>query len=160
MDVGSFDEIKGEFVDRVSSIVWASVATLDTNGRLRARMLHPIWEFTEDGPIGWIATGRQSLKAKHLAGNPHVALSYWDPRHEQVMADCKTQWVDDAGEKQRIWTLFGDTPEPYGYDLGLFWKGADDPTYGLLKLSPWRVEVWTLGEMASGKPAKVWRPAA
>lgn len=161
MDVSSFDEIRGEFEDRVSSIVWASVATVDTKGRTRVRMLHPIWEFTEDGPVGWIATGRQSHKAKHLEGNPSVSLAYWDPRHEQVMADCMTQWVEDAGEKERIWKLFGDTPEPYGYNLGQFWSGgASDPTYGLLKLSLWRVEVWTIGEMASGKPARVWRPAA
>ena len=159
MDVASFSEIKDEFDARVSSIVWASVVTVDTKGRTRGRMLHPIWETDGDVPVGWIATGRESLKAKHLAANPFVSLTYWDPRHEQIMADCKTEWVEDAGEKQRIWDLFGSTPEPYGYNLGMFWKDVSDPTYGLLKLTPWRVEAWTVGEMSSGKPARVWRQA-
>lgn len=160
MDVKSFSEIKDEFEARVSSIVWASVTTVDRKGRTRARMLHPIWEIVDGAPVGWIATGRDSLKSKHLAGNSYVSLTYWDPRHEQIMADCNTEWVEDLGEKQRLWDLFGSTPEPYGYNLGMFWKDVNDPTYGLLKLSPWRVEAWTVGEMSSGQPAKVWRPAA
>ncbi len=160
MDVESFADIRKEFEDRVSSIVWASVATVDTKGRTRARMLHPIWEVTDEGAVGWIATGRQSLKAKHLEGNPHVSLTYWTPEHQQVMADCKTEFIEDMAEKRRLWDLFGEYPEPYGYDLKTFWESVDDPTYGLLKLEPWRVEVWSIQEVATGKPPRVWRPAA
>ena len=141
-------------------IVWCSAATVDARGRPRSRVLHPIWEFTADGPAGWIATGRHSLKEKHLAGNPYVSLTYWTPAHQQVMADCKADWIDDAAEKKRLWDLYGSLPEPYGYDLKMFWKSDDDPTYGLLKLTPWRVEVWSLEEIMGGKPPRVWRPAA
>ena len=159
MSVQSFADIKPAFQQRVSTIVWANVATSDTKGRIRSRMLHPMWEVDGDSPVGWIATGRQSLKAKHLAANPYVSLTYWTPAHEQVMAECKTQWVEDMGEKQRLWDLFKSTPEPYGYDLGAFWKDVNDPTYGLLKLTPWRIECWTVGEMATGVPAQVWNQA-
>ena len=39
-------------------------------------------------PVGYIATGRHSLKEKHLAGNPYVSLTYWDPVHEQMYIDA------------------------------------------------------------------------
>lgn len=152
-DVESFADIEQDFLDRIGRIVWATVTTVDTKGRPRARILHPIWE----GPVGWIATGRHSHKEHHLAQNPYISLSYWDPEHEQVYAECRAEWVDDLGEKERIWKLFGSTPQPLGYDLGLFWKSSDDPNYGLLKLTPWRIEVSALSDMINGRPAKVWR---
>ena len=44
MNVASFADIKEEFNKRVSRIVWCTVATVDTKGRPRSRILHPIWE--------------------------------------------------------------------------------------------------------------------
>ena len=72
LDVTSFAEIEFEFNRRVERIVWCTFATSDSKGRLRSRMLHPIW----DGSTGWIATGRHSFKAKHLESNPYVSLTY------------------------------------------------------------------------------------
>ena len=68
--------------------------------------------------------GRDSLKARHIEGNPHVSLTYWDPDHEQVIADCTAEWVDDMDEKKRLWDLFKATPEPYGYDLAAFFQSS------------------------------------
>ena len=155
MDVDSFADIEAEFMERISRIVWCTVTTVDRQGRPRGRLLHPIWE----GSTGWIATGRTSFKSKHLSENPYVSLSYWDPKHEQVYADCNTRWIEDHAEKQRLWDLFKSTPEPLGYDLGLFWKGGpEDPEFGLLKLEPWRLELWSIGDMMQGKQPRVWRP--
>lgn len=155
MDVQSFDEIADEFHNRVARIVWCSVATVDTKGRPRQRILHPIWE----GPTGWIATGRHSHKEKHLEKNPYVALSYWDQQHQQIYIDAKAEWVDDAAEKKRLWELYKSTPPPLGYDLQMIWQGGlEDPTYGLLKLTPWRIELFALNDMFVGKEAQVWRP--
>jgi general stress protein 26 len=153
MDVSSFADIEEEFMNRVKRIVWCTVTTVDTKGRPRARLLHPIWE----GGTGWIATGRNSHKAKHIESTPYVSLSYWDPEHQQIYAECKAEWVDDMGEKKRLWDLFKSTPEPLGYDLKNFWKSVDDPTYGLLKLTPWRLEVSALSDMMTGQEPKVWR---
>lgn len=153
MDVASFSEIESEFMQRISRIVWCTVTTVDTKGRPRARILHPVWE----GPIGWIATGRDSFKAKHIDANPHVSLCYWDPQHQQVYAECEASWMDDPDEKTRVWELFGSTPAPLGYDLKLFWESPEDPAYGLLKLTPWRVEVSALADMMKGEPPLVWR---
>lgn len=154
MDVASFSEIEQEFSDRVSRIVWCTMTTVDRSDRPRARIIHPIW----DGSAGWIATGRHSFKEKHLAHSPWVSLSYWDPEHQQIHADCRAEWVDESSEKERIWKLYGSTAPPLGYDLHMFWKdGPQDPSYGLLKLTPWRIELSALGDMMQGKQARVWR---
>jgi general stress protein 26 len=151
----SFDEIAEEFNKRVARIVWCSVATVDRKGRPRQRILHPIFE----GPTGWIATGRQSFKAKHLAKNPYVSLSYWDQQHEQIYIDAKAEWVDDMAEKRRLWDLYKSTPPPLGYDLQMIWQGGvDDPTYGLLKLTPSRIELYSLGAMFAGQQPMIWKP--
>lgn len=157
MDVSSFDDIRDEFNRRVNRIVWCTVATVDRKGRPRSRILHPIW----DGSTGWIATGRTSLKAKHLEKNPYASLTYWDPQHEQVYVECKASWDDSPATKERLYQMYLAAPPPLGYDLKLFWpQGAADPGLGALKLEPWRIEVSSLGDMATGKPALVWRSKA
>jgi general stress protein 26 len=159
--ITSFDEIKDEFEARVRRMVWCTVATVDTAGRPRTRILHPIWEGGGDaGPTGWIATGRHSLKEKHLAANPFVSITYWDPQHQQVYAECKTSWEDDPAEKLRVWNLYKTTPPPYGYDPQMIWQtGPDDPGYGLLKLTPWRIELFGLQNVMSGAPGNIWHAA-
>lgn len=153
MDVASFSEIEQDFHQRVSRIVWCTVTTVDKLGRPRARILHPVWE----GSTGWIMTGRNTYKAKHLERNPYVSLSYWDQQHEQVYAECKAEWADDLATKERIWKLFETTPEPYGYNPKLFFPAPEDPNFGCLKLTPWRIELWSLNAMVQGQPPRVWR---
>jgi general stress protein 26 len=153
MAVEKFSDIEAEFIARVKRIVWCTVATVDRQGRPRTRILHPIWE----GTTGWIATGRHTLKTKHLEKNPYVSCSYWDQQHQQVYADCKSEWVDDQQQKLRVWDLYKNTPPPLGYDPGIIWQGGpDDPTYGLLKLTPWRIELYGLGSVMTGSAGEVW----
>lgn len=154
-EVTDFAQIEKEFAERVGRIVWCTVATVDRRGRPRSRILHPIWE----GNRGWVATRRHSFKERHLAHNPHVSLSYWDPDQEQVYADCTARWNDDPATKRRIWELFGSTPEPRGYDLGTIWESPEDPEYGLLELVPWRIELSAIADLAEGIAPRVWRPA-
>ncbi len=149
----AFANIEEEFNRRVRRTVWCSVASVDGKGRPRSRILHPIW----DGATGWVATARHSFKARHLAHNPYVSLTYWDPEQQQVYADCKAEWEDSADEKRRIWKLYKSTAPPLGYDLAMFFKSPDDSEFGLLKLTPWRVELWSLADLVSGKPPVVWR---
>lgn len=162
-DATSFSDIQHELESRVRRIVWCTVATVDTKGRPRVRILHPVWE----GPIAYICTGRHSPKEKHLAKNPFVALSYWDPQHQQVYAECRCQWVDDVAEKTRIWELFKSHPQPYGYDPAMFWNaGPASDDFGVMRCDPWRITLhsmsWT-GSLTS-RPVSVqfsttvWRP--
>ena len=150
----TFEEIEPKFREITDRVVWCTVATVDRQGRPRSRILHPVW----DGTTGWIATGRHSHKEKHLANNPFVSLCYWDPQHEHAIIECKAGWEEDPAEKRRIWDLFKTTPEPVGYDPALFWASPDDPQFGALKLSPWRLSTWSLQAMASGEEPKIWRP--
>jgi|SRR5438132_3620491 len=152
MRVASFAEIEPEFTKRVQEIVWCNVATANRGRRLRSRILHPLWE----GSTGWILSSRQSLKAKHLEKNPYVSLSYANPNLEQVYADCRAEWEDRADVKSRIWDLFKATPEPVGYDPIAFWPGGKaDPTFGVLRLAPWRIEVVSLADLMKGG-GKIW----
>ena len=151
-----FRDIAEEFERRWKRIVWCSVTTVDTKGRPRSRVLHPIWE----GPVGWIATHRDSLKAKHLAQNPYVSLSYLEILKpfgtEQIHAECKTVWDDSPETRKRIWRLLESTPPPVGYDPQGFWKSAEDPRFGVLRLTPWRIELTSL--KTTGWTQQVWQP--
>jgi general stress protein 26 len=152
-EVGAFAEIAAEVEARARRIVWCVFTTVDGQGRPRSRMLHPVWE----GPVAWIATGRASFKARQIDANPWVSVSYWDPQHQQIFAECHAAWEDDPDEKRRVWDYIKGQPEPYGYDLGMFWSSAEDPGYGLLRLRPWRLELSALADMMTRTPPKVWR---
>ena len=150
-----WEEIEPEFMARTRRIVWCTVATVDTSGKPRTRILHPLWE----GTTGWIATGRHSLKEKHLAANPHVSLSYWDPQQENVYAEGTAAWEDGPDERRRVWELYKSTPPPLGYDIGDFFPGGPEGgAWGLLKLSPSRIELSGMADTAAGLPMRrVWR---
>jgi general stress protein 26 len=152
VEVATFEELQEPFDERVARIAWAGVTTIDRRGRPRVRILHPIWE----GSTGWIATGRQSFKAKHLAENPYVSICYWDPQHEQVYVEAHAEWDDDAATKQRIWDLYKNTPSPLGYDPAIIWPSVEHESFGLLRLTPWRVEISSLGTMAGQGQVLVW----
>jgi hypothetical protein len=147
----TFNEMVGDFITAAHTQVWCSVATLDTQNRLRSRVLHPIWEYNEREIIGWVTTGRHSLKAKHLAHNPTLSLCYMKDPLKPLYVDCYGEWVDDQSEKQRIFDLFVQTPPPLGYNPADFLWTVDNHASGLLKLKPWRIELADLfGE------ARVW----
>jgi general stress protein 26 len=138
MEVSSFSEIEAEFIERVHRMVWCNVATVDRLDRPRSRILHPLWE----GATGWITTRRSLHKAKHLAHNPYVSLAYIADLAKPVYIDCKTAWIDDLDQKQRIWQLCKDTPPPVGFDPTPIYESPDHPNFGLLKLTPWRIELY------------------
>jgi len=148
----NFGRIADVFQQRTHRIVWCSLATVNRKGRPRTRIMHPIWE----GPVGWIATGRWSAKAADLDHNPFVSLSYWDQKQEQVHVDARAYWEEDIDEKRRIWRLFGSLEPPIGYDLATFFGSAEDPDYGLLKIIPWRIELYSLEDIFSRRKPTVW----
>ena len=141
MEVPDFAEIQAEFMRRLSQAVYCAMATVDRKGRPRSRIVHAVWE----GSTGWIVSRRLSPKAKHLQNNPHVSLAYIQDKDKPVYIDCTAGWEDDPAEKQRIWELLKTIPAPLGFDPAPFYSGIDDPNFGLLKLLPWRVELYTLG---------------
>jgi general stress protein 26 len=151
VDVPNFESLADEFRERVNRIAWCTFATVAGDGAPRTRILHPIWE----GPVGWVATTRRSLKTRHLEHESRVALTYWDPAHDVVHVQAVASWADDQPTRDHVWDLLASTPSPAGYDPGLFWKGRTDPVYGALRLEPFRIEV--TGLASSPKPKLVWR---
>jgi general stress protein 26 len=150
-----FEDIAAEFTKRVARIVWCTMATVDTKGRPRTRIIHPIW----DGPAGYIGTGRTSLKAKHIAANPNVSFTYWDQMHEQIYIEAAAEWLDSDADKQRVWDLYKNTPPPLGYDPILIWReGPLAGDFGVLKLTPRRIELYSIAWLMQGKPPLIWKP--
>ncbi|MGP4022946.1 pyridoxamine 5'-phosphate oxidase family protein [Actinomadura sp. 3N407] len=155
--VDTFSEIRDDFDAYIGDIVYATMTTVDSKGRPRARVLIPVWEHVDGHPVGWLATYKTPVKAAHLAGNPHTTFSYWTPRQNAVNVDTVAEWVDDAETKRHVWRLYAETSPPgAGYDLGRFWReGPSDPGLHVLRLSPWRVQVIRGTDLRS----RIWKSA-
>ncbi|MFF7203598.1 pyridoxamine 5'-phosphate oxidase family protein [Streptomyces sp. NPDC008141] len=155
-------DIAEEFITVAHRIVWCTVATVDTRGRPRGRILHPFWEYGETGLTGWIVTRPSPVKVAHLARTPYATCSYWDPAHDVALADCAVEWIEDTATRTRIWERFRDTPPPLGFD---FWSSFPDGPAGgttsLLRLGPYRVRVSTVDALLGRTPHLNWsRPTA
>jgi hypothetical protein len=150
LKVNTVAEIEQEFVHRAHTMVYCCCATIDTRQRPRSRVLHPIWE----GATGWIATGRGSLKSRHLVSNPFVSLAYIADPVRPLYVDCHARWEEDEATRLRIWELFRTTAPPLGYDPSRFWGTASNPAYGVLKLAPWRI---CLADLVQPQNVRVWR---
>jgi hypothetical protein len=135
--VRAFSDIEAEFLERVARVVWCSIATVDARDRVRSRVVHPIWE----GAVGWVMTRRQSPKAAHLAHSPYASLAYATDVARPFYADCTAAWADDPATRRRVWDLFLGAPPPLGYDPAPIFGQPDNLEMGLLRLTPWRVQL-------------------
>lgn len=148
------------FIDVAHRIVWATVATVDTAGDPRTRVLHPIWEFDGERLTGWVATSPLSPKAAHLANNDRVSVTYWDNTHDTCTADCRAVWEDSANQRRAGWDRFANAPEPLGYDPRIVppWTGPEAEAFGILRLEPTRLRVMPGTVMAgTGGELLQWR---
>jgi len=161
--VSSLHDIGPPFVEIAHRIVWCTVATVDPSGAPRTRVLHPIWEWDGDCLTGWIATGPQSAKARHLAHEPRMSLTYWDASHDVATADCTTAWELDAESRRRGWDRFASGPPPVGYDPRIIpaWTGPDAEAFGVLRLDPTALRVMPGSLMLRGEgELQTWSAAA
>lgn len=150
MHVAHFADLEAEFLARISQSVYCMLTTVDRQNRPRSRVMHPIWE----GPMGWVISWPASHKAKHLAHNPAVSLAYLPDKAKPVYIDGFAAWVADRAEKQRIWDLHQTTPPPIGFDPAPHYGTIDHHYYGILRITPWRIELGNLGG-----ESLIWRPA-
>jgi general stress protein 26 len=141
--VTNLADIAPDFVEIAHRIVWCTVATVDTKGRPRTRILHPIWEWDGASLVGWIATGPDSPKAKHLAAQPKVSLTYWDPSHDVATCDAEASWYTDDETRSWLYERFKTAPPPVGYDPALIpgWDTPTAPGFGALRLDPTALRV-------------------
>ncbi|WP_326564236.1 pyridoxamine 5'-phosphate oxidase family protein [Micromonospora peucetia] len=114
------------------------------------------WEVRDDLPAGWVAAYRTPVKAAHIARNPHVTCSYWNPRQNAAFVDGVAGWVEDEDVKRDVWELYRQgSPPGVGYDPIRYWRGGPaDPGYSLLRIDPFRVQVLRGTDLRS----RIWQP--
>ena len=149
-------DIAPQFVAMAHQIVWCSAATVDAAGRPRSRVLHPLWEWDGENLVGWIATGPTPAKRAHLDASPHISCNCWAPTHDTCVAECRASWHFDLDTRRRIWDAFKNAPAPVGYDPAIIpvWTSADDDTFAVLRLDPWKLRVFP-GAVLMGQPGTV-----
>src|SRR5258708_27228549 len=119
------------------SIVSASVAPVDENGRPRTRILHPIWEWDGTDLFGWIATVPSPVKKAHLAVHPEMAVTYRTTTHDTCTAEGLVEGYHDDETRRAVWNKFATGPEPGGYDpsiIPLWAAGAASDQCAALRL--------------------------
>jgi hypothetical protein len=65
--------------------------------------------------------------------------------------------MDDLNVKQRVWNLFKSAPPPLGYDPESTLGSPDHDNFGVLKLTPWRIDLVTFPSPSFEEGTKVWR---
>ena len=153
MRVDSFAAIEHELVDRVHRMVWCTLATVDGRGRPRSRVVHTIW----DGQVAWITTRAGTPKVADLARSSHASLAYTADLLHPVYADCLARWEDDPAIKRHVWDLFLAAPPPLGFDPSTMFAGVDDPGYGVVRFTPYRIALEDVS--GQGERRIVWRNA-
>lgn len=150
--MASLKETAAAFVDMAHRIVWCSAATVDSKGRPRSRVLHPIWQWDGSSLTGWIATGPTATKRAHLQASPHLSCNYWSANQDTCVAECRASFAFDAQTRRMVWDLFANGPAPVGYDPAIIpgWDGPDSDAFAALKLEPWRLRVMPGSVMMGG----------
>jgi hypothetical protein len=136
-------QVAPAFVEMAHRIVWCSAATVDSRGRPRSRILHPIWQWDGKGLTGWIATGPTPTKRAHLAASPYMSLNYWSPSQDTCLAECRATWAFDDETRTMLWNLFLNAPPPVGYNPAIIpvWTSPTVEAFAALRLEPWRLRV-------------------
>lgn len=155
-----FNLVAPAFVEMAHRIVWCSAATVDTKGRPRSRIFHPIWLWDGAALTGWIATSPTPLKRAHLNASPYISLNYWSPTHDTCVAECRATWAFDEQTRTMVWDLFLNAPAPVGYNPAIIpeWDSPTSEKFAALRLDPWRLRVFP-GSVLLGQGGKAltWR---
>jgi hypothetical protein len=116
------------------------MATVDRHNRPRSRVIHPVWEDS----TGWVISWPETPKFRHLAHNPQVSLAYLADPYKPVYVDATAEWLTDRAEQMRVWDYYKTVPPPMGFDPEPHYGSIDHHHFGLLRLIPWRIELYTL----------------
>ena len=129
----------------------AYLATVE-DGQPKVRVVFPAFE----GRKLWIATRPKSPKAWQIRRDPKVELFYevGDKRPTvHLTLTGVAHLVDDPAEKTRVWNA-----KLFGYDLREFWpEGPQSKDFGLVLITPHRVELGTQPAMWQGQTPEVWK---
>jgi len=152
----------------VEDVVWATATTVDATGTPRSRLVHPVWYWDRDVPVGYVTSRPTPLRVAHIAAQPKMAFFYWAPKHDTVAIDASAEWVP-ADELRAVWNEIAATPAPVGFDPHTIWP--DGPAshdyavlrvrahrvmvrHGVTKLTTWRTTSRTTSPATSGSPGR------
>jgi general stress protein 26 len=135
-----FGAIAEAFAQRIRQAVWCNAATIDRQGRPRSRVIHPIW----DGTVGYVTSAVRTAKLQQIAAVPWISLAYIMEPFRPTYIECAATVQNDRETRHMVWDLFAQTPEPLGGDLSATWGAVDNPDYVIVRLEPWRIELYDL----------------
>jgi hypothetical protein len=110
------------FMDTAQRIVYCSLATVDTRGRPRSRLVHAVWERDGDEVVGWVGSRPTPMRRRdawqRLAAAPtpmgYDPVPIWPdgPEGDDFVAlrldpwriQAKSAAEMAAGQPYRVWT--------------------------------------------------------
>lgn len=125
-----------EILQRCETVILASV---NKDGYPRPVPMSKI--HTEGLNEIWVATGKNSLKTKDFAQNPHAGLCFSEAGDSIAMTGS-VEIVTDKVTKEKLWQ---------DWFIGHFPKGAADSNYILLKFTGYHATFWIGGKFCHRK---------
>ncbi len=115
------------------------------------RAVTPAWQ----GIRAFIATDPRTAKVRQIQRNPRVNLIHWGQDFRHVSLRARASIVTDPDMLDALWDAFP-------YDLNDYFDRGEEPAdgkarFGVIGLDPFRIELWSLQSLATGKPPQVWR---
>ena len=142
-----------------ADVVWATMATVGPDGAPRTRVVHPVLQWDERPPQGWVTSRPTALRRRHLRTSPMVSLTWWSPAQDVLTVDCRAAWVFDE-QLEQVWDAIAATPEPVGFDPATIWPDGAASGFAAIALHARRVRVAPAADAARGRPALLWTDPA
>jgi len=138
-------ELKQKILAKLNVPNLAVLATITEDGKPWARYVMP---FADQNLTLWMATRLNTRKVGQIKKNPevHVTAGCVDPQAGEpfLQIQGKAEVLTDAETRHRVW-----------FDhLKAIFTGPDDPNFGVVKITPYRIEYQPMGP----GPADVWEP--
>ena len=129
------NDLNAKILHKMKEHTLASFATISDDGKPWTRY---VVVKADDQMNIWFATFRNSRKVHQIAKTPdvHLVLGVTDPQTavSWLQVQGRAEILNDAETKNMVW-----------YDLlGSIFSGPDDPDYVVCKVTPSRIEYYTM----------------
>jgi hypothetical protein len=90
------------FAEMANGMVYATLTTVDSRSRPRARIVHTLWEWDGTELVGWVGSLVTPMKTAHLERNPYVSCNYWNgaEAYDTCVAECGAELLLDAESRR------------------------------------------------------------
>jgi len=133
----TMNDIRQRILSIIRPAHLASLATITEDGKPWTRYVIPR---ADDDLNIRVATRVNSLKVAQIRKNPevHLTCGVSDPRNVDTFLQIQGQarFTTDRHERESFW-------DPH---LENIFDGPDDPGYGVIVITPYRIELWKEGD--------------